>query len=97
MRKTLGLLALLSLTACAVPLTGDQAADCLNARNQVIQDQGYVSAANSALAVATASGQSDSRIATLQALAAVAQTNLDDAKALAADLCTPRVAILPGV
>lgn len=90
MKFIIALLAMLTVFACtSVPLTGDQAADCLNARNQVIKLQGVVGAANKALLAVTALGRPEKEIEAAQALVASSQADVVNAKELALELCAP--------
>jgi hypothetical protein len=93
MKPILACLALLAVTACAVPLTGDQAQDCLNARNGVIRAQNLLTGANGALTTAIALDKPDNIIAALSAGVTAAQTAVDTATAQAIDLCRPPVTV----
>ena len=83
--RLLLILALLILSACAT-LTGDPVADCLAARNQALQAQGFATAA---AAIAAA----DPDNTHLAAAAGAAQANLASSQALVVALCIPAPAI----
>lgn len=89
MKRLFLVLALLTLTACGVPLTGDPIADCLNARNQVIQAENAASIANGLLVAAIAADRSEDVIDALQAGVAGAQSNLLSAHASVLRNCAP--------
>lgn len=79
MLKIISALAVLSLVACA-QLTGDPIADCLAARNQVLQAQGIATAT---AAIAASNPQSER----MQLAAQLAQANLASAVALQTSVC----------
>ena len=87
--RYLATIALLAMTACAPPLTGDALADCLAARNQTIQMQNGVSIAEGVLLAAVTAEASASTIARAQQAVTFAHSYLATAQAREATLCAP--------
>lgn len=99
MKHFVALLILLTVTACtAPPLTGDDAADCLAARNFANQMQSGVSNAQKALtALVILTDPPEDQVLKARELLDLARADLDDAIAQRDILCAPPVVIIPAV